>query len=261
MSSQGRPSGRGQQRGGRSRGRGTSQSPAPSQGSSTGEGYSRGRGHSPASSGGYAGGRGGGRGGGGGGRGRGGPPQVFAAGAPVRVDSRLSNADALVASFSRLGIDSAKPLRPGWGSKGRPLVVRSNFFPVRIPKELVIYEYKVTIKAEKERKKPQKPGRKDQDEKKESAGVRARVFELLERQPAFQPFLNHIAHDRSAKLVSSKLLPQPLHIPITFYYAEEDAPRADAVVYNVDIEFVAQLHSNELSQLVFCSLPNLVKET
>ncbi|KAJ3475945.1 hypothetical protein NLI96_g11497 [Meripilus lineatus] len=133
-------------------------------------------------------------------------------------------------------------------SKGRHIVVRSNFFPVRIPKDLVIYEYKVTIKAEKERKKRQKSGRKEQDEKKESAGVRARVFELLERQPAFQPYLNHIAHDRSAKLVSSQLLPQPLHIPITFYYAEEDAPRTDAVVYNVDIEFVAQLHSNELRQ-------------
>ncbi|KAJ3482337.1 hypothetical protein NLI96_g7053 [Meripilus lineatus] len=245
MSSQGRPGGRHQQRGGHSRGRGSSQSPTPSQSSSTGRGHSRGRGHSPASASGYAGGRGGrGRGG----RGRGGSQQVFDAGAPVRVDSRLSNTDALVASFSRLGIDTAKPLRPGWGNTGRSIVVRSNFFPVKIPKDLIIYEYKVTIKAEKERMKRQSSGRKDQDEKKESAGVRARVFELLERQPAFQPYLNHIAHDRSAKLVSSQLLPQPLHIPITFYYAEEDAPRADAVVYNVDIEFVAQLRSNELIQ-------------
>lgn len=234
--------------GGPPRGRGT-ESPAGSQTSSTGGGYTRGRGNSPAPGGIFTGGnRGGGRGGA-----RGGPPQIFGP-SPARVDSRLSTSSALVASFKRLDVQDKMPLRPGWGTKGQPRVVRANFFAVRIPKDLTIYEYDVTISPEKEptskKKGTASGGPQDKDQKQQAAGLRARLFQLLEQHPDFQPYVGHIAHDRSKKIVSARLLPAPLSIRVTHFHEEEAAPRPNSLVYVMNISFTTGVDSNSLTQSV-----------
>ncbi|KAJ8454486.1 hypothetical protein ONZ45_g19287 [Pleurotus djamor] len=144
--------------------------------------------------------RGGGRGysdrGGGGGRGRGGfrePGGVFSPGSPATLDARLADnsQDVLLASFKSLSLKpNDLPSRPGFGTLGRAIALRANFFPVEVP-DRSVYEYDVAITP--------------------VAGtaakrVKRRIFQLAEATPAWKQFglQGNVAHDHSAKLIASK---------------------------------------------------------
>lgn len=76
--------------------------------------------------------------------------RIFAPGAPANVDQRLGNnsEDQLVDSLRSLQLgDTDLPLRPDFGTVGQAIKLRTNFFPVRIPKN-PLYEYEVKIKPE-----------------------------------------------------------------------------------------------------------------
>lgn len=245
MSQQQQPrGGRGRGRGGRgsapsTRGRG---SPAPSAASATtgSAGFQRGggsRGGPPAPSGG----RGGGpsapptRGSRGGGGFRGGPPgpaQVFAADQPLVQHPRLAELDQLVQSFKRLQANASPemPLRPGWGQLGKAGLVRTNFFAVTIPPNKVYYEYEIAISP-----------------KAQAARIdrRSRIMELVERSPQFAPFVEHVAHDRSQRMVSAQKLPQPLEIPIR-YLEEDQADDPNAMSFTVEIKLLGELNTSTL---------------
>ncbi|KAJ7151373.1 argonaute-like protein [Mycena crocata] len=223
-------------RGDRGRGSGPPRGGGPPRGVSPdrgrgGGGFDRGRG-----GGGYDRGRGGGfdrgrggfdRGGAGfdrGGRGRGGggrePGGVFQANVPATIDARLSdNSDkALVATFKSIRIhDNELPLRPDFGTAGREIKLRANFFPVRIPARS-IYEYDVSISP--------------------TAGtasrrVKKRIFQLAEASPAWAALglRGRVAHDHAAKLIAADKLRQPLSIRIAFYDEDEDPPAPDSRAY------------------------------
>ncbi|CAL1709613.1 unnamed protein product [Somion occarium] len=209
-------------RGGYDRGRGRA-SPVPSSRSSPGgEGF-RGRGgggRGGYDGGGGRGGFGGDRGGGGfrggdrGGRGRGGPPRgrggIFAEGQPANIDARLANKseDQLVASLRSLQLkDTDLPTRPGFGTVGTVIKLRTNFFPVRVPKG-PLYEYNVEITP--------------------SVSIRRmkrRIFQLAAETNdwAQAGMVGRVAHDHTSKLIAANLLPQPLEIRVPFQ--DEDGPQ------------------------------------
>ncbi|KAH8109404.1 hypothetical protein DFH11DRAFT_1548366 [Phellopilus nigrolimitatus] len=121
--------------------------------------YRGGRGDSPSGSSGRgspAGFRGGG--GGGGGRGRGGPVQIFSPNAPAQPDARLSDKEqnALIASFKSLSTSVPdRVVRPGFGKRGAAITLRANFFALKYPKNVVLYDYAIEIKpAVKTEEKP-----------------------------------------------------------------------------------------------------------
>ncbi|KAG6865176.1 hypothetical protein C0991_004724, partial [Blastosporella zonata] len=194
--------------------------------------------------------RGGDRGGGGGfrggdrggfrgsGGGRGGGPReqggVFAPG-PVDIDARLSDNSelALVASFAniKLGGDDL-PLRPDFGTKGRPVKLRANFFPVKIPKR-PLYEYEVTIS----------PAAKTTMRR-----VRRRIFQLAEqsRDWARKGLQGNVAHDHASKLISAKKLDQPLTIKVPYFDEDEDGPKAGGPQYVLTIEFSRDIDTQGL---------------
>lgn len=67
--------------------------------------------------------------------------------------------------------------------------------------------------------------------------LKFRIIELLERQPAIQPWLPYIAHDRSTRLVASRRLPQPLTVTFPFVEVGDDQPRQNATTYAVTITY------------------------
>ncbi|KAH9942807.1 Piwi-domain-containing protein [Amylocystis lapponica] len=236
---QNRGAGRGRGRGGPPRGRGASPaaSVAASDAGSSDRGRGRGgpgrgrggpRGGPPAQGGGGP--PGGFRGGRGGGGSRGGgPAQVF--GGPAQPDERLSTSDNLVAAFKRMDLGPEMPLRPGWGTLGRPITVRSNFFAIKGLKG-TIFDYEVAMSPK---------------EQASRAGRKARVFELLEQNPQFAAYKGHVAHDGSARLVSARKLPQPLSIAVQFYEEGQTGPREDAMVITVDIKLTRELNTATLT--------------
>lgn len=159
---------------------------------------------------------------------------IFAAGEPARPDQRLSNVDALVATFKKLSVGPEMPLRPGWGTVGREVNLRANFFALKLPTKLQVYDYDVSITPQTKTAKLSGPRK-------------ARIFELLETSSLCAPHMGYVAHDRSAHMVSARPLPQPLEVVIHYYEEGEQGPPSNADVFTVEIKLVREINTNELN--------------
>lgn len=146
---------------------------------------------------------------------------------------RSTEQDALIRSFQALSLDkqgSDIPVRPGWGTVGTPIKLRSNFFAVKVPKG-PLYEYDVKIT-------PAATARR----------LKKRVFELLEECVDFEKYKNFIAHDGSSKVIAARQLPQPLVIlDVPYYDEDEDGPDENSKTYSFEFNYVQTL---DLSTLV-----------
>jgi hypothetical protein len=78
--------------------------------------------------------------------------------------------------------------------------------------------------------------------------IRARLFTLLEQSahPGWKEYVPFIAHDGSARLVSSKELPQPLDVPILFLKEGQQQPTPRDKTYTISITFTQELQTSEL---------------
>ncbi|KAF8128683.1 Piwi domain-containing protein [Boletus edulis] len=158
-------------------------------------------------------------------------------GRPANIDQRIADGSdkALVASFassSRTGDDSM-PLRPDFGTEGKEIKLRTNFFPVRVPKG-PLYEYDVAITP--------------------AAGtsarrVKRRIYQLAEQTTAWTQanMTGKVAHDSSAKLISSFELPQPLTIKVPYYDEDESGPpQQGGKEYTLTIKFIQEIDTSNL---------------
>ncbi|KZT01939.1 Piwi-domain-containing protein [Laetiporus sulphureus 93-53] len=187
-----------------------------------GSGFAGGRGQRGAPRGGDFG-RGGG---GGGGRGGGPPPgEVFEGAGPAKVDDRLATIDQLITAFKKLQARNEMPRRPGFGTLGRPQLLRANFFALKTTKK-TIYDYQVVIEPEVQAR----------------SENMARIFQSLEEHPEYKPHAGYIAHDRAQRLVSAVKLPQPLSVHVRM----EEEKKQDARAHSKGGEKQnAQVHNKE----------------
>ncbi|KAL4080951.1 Piwi domain-containing protein [Scleroderma citrinum] len=172
--------------------------------------------------------RGGFHGGGATGVGASGDNRIF--GSPAPVDQRLRTSDELVRVLKKLPYKPERPHRPGFGTLGTPITLRANFFPVKFSKQ-ILYDYAVEITPQKF-----------------LARRRKRLFTLLEESnhPEWRGFAPSIVHDKSARLVSTKRLPQFLEVPIIFVEEGETRPSVHAETYTFSFELKHELDSSEL---------------
>ncbi|KAH9994550.1 argonaute-like protein [Russula compacta] len=180
-----------------------------------------------------------------GGRGRGGsfvPREqggIFGEGQPAVIDSRLANSaeDRLILSFKSLSLrQDAMPPRPDYGTKGKPIKLRTNFFPIRVPKG-PLHEYDVSISP------------RDVSNRR----VRRRIFQLAEStQDWFSNGLKgRVAHDSSAKLIAANLLPQPLTITLTYFEDDDVEGRIKEQgkkEYTLTIKYIQPIETDGLQQ-------------
>ncbi|OCH91567.1 Piwi-domain-containing protein [Obba rivulosa] len=124
------------------------------------------------------------------------------------------------------------PVRPGYGTLGSPVELRTNFFPIEIPESRVIYDYEVSI------------------EPKDKAGAerRKRIFQLLESHQDYLPYVGHIAHDSSQRLVSAEELPKNLSVQIQYYEEAEGAPRAEGLQFTVVLKLKGRLNTHMITK-------------
>lgn len=219
--------------GGRGAGGGSVQVPG---GSTASPGFTSPTGH------GQGGARGGGSpyGGPGRGRGRGGPtggaPGIFAAGQPAHIDARLTNKDQdnLVAAFKTAPPTDKRntfPLRPDWGTKGTPVTLRANHFPI-VFSDNILYNYEIDITP--------KP-------KATSKRLKRRIIQLAESTPEFQSFKLHVAHDFAERLISAQKIPDDVaEFSIAYFDEEEDHPRENATEYTIKLNFMGEMDPSEL---------------
>ncbi|PSR75783.1 hypothetical protein PHLCEN_2v8900 [Hermanssonia centrifuga] len=97
------------------------------------------------------------------------------------------------------------PTRPDFGTVGQEIKLRTNFFPVKVPKG-PLYEYDVNITPAVSVKR-----------------VKRRIFQLAEQAVdwANAGMSARVAHDHASKLIAADKLPQPLVITVPFTDEDE----------------------------------------
>ncbi|KAG5636873.1 hypothetical protein H0H81_006534 [Sphagnurus paluster] len=156
-------------------------------------------------------------------------------GVPANVDKRLNDGSeqALVAAFRSIKLDHDDiPLRPDFGTKGREIKLRTNFFPVKVPKG-PLFEYEVTISP---------------TFKTAMRRVKRRIFQLAEQAPDWtsRGLKGIVAHDHSSKLIAAKKLPQPLSIKVPYFDEDEEGPKAGGKEYVLTIEYSRDIDTQGL---------------
>ena len=101
------------------------------------------------------------------------------------------------------------PVRPGFGTQGREVKLRTNFFAVKVPKG-PLYEYDIQIKPEPS-----------------TNGLRRRIIELAETAAEWtsSSLPSRVAHDYASRLISADELALPVQIKVSL---PEDAQGAAA---------------------------------
>lgn len=125
--------------------------------------------------------------------------------------------------------DPKNPLRPGFGTLGTPIVVRANFFALKFPRGLIIYDYRVEFNPTTD------IGR-----------LKGRILDLLLASPQFTRFKAIVAHDRSERLIAARELPQPLSVDIRFVEEGETQASAKAKTYTVKVTKTGELNTDAL---------------
>jgi len=166
---------------------------------------------------------------------------VFLENVPATLDVRITDRsqDDLVARMKQMTVrPSDLPPRPDFGTVGPSFKLRTNFFPIKLPKK-TIFEYDITIT----------PGVAIRR-------VKRRIFQLAE---ATNDWTKHglkgkVAHDFSSKLISISKLPDPLVIKIIFVDEDEDPKSKDPKdkkkqkpkEYTLTFKFVKDLDTSNL---------------
>jgi len=178
-------------------------------------------------------------GGAGAGRGRGGPPSrsgtvplIYNAGQRPQPDLSLVSSNEVIVRTRNSNPGPERPARPGYGTAGRAVALRANFFALESMPDM-IYEYILHITPEPKSQKPR---------------VKRRVLALFEKTAQLRPYINNIAHDGAQRLISSKPLPDEITGTVLFYEEGDPRPPRDADEYNVAITFFKELSTEPLKR-------------
>ncbi|KAI0313099.1 hypothetical protein OF83DRAFT_581405 [Amylostereum chailletii] len=150
------------------------------------------------------------------------------------VDARIAQADNLIQKLKSKRSGPERPVRPGYGSAGRAVVVRANFFPVNLSKDK-FYEYNVEISPEP---------------KSQKSHVKRRVLDLFQKSNEVSQYSSAIVHDGSQRLFAARKLPQSLSGSVGFYEKGDKGPPPNAEMYTVTVKFVKELAMGPLKRYI-----------
>lgn len=159
-------------------------------------------------------------------------------GRPAEIDKRIADDSdkQLVATFSPSSSDpDSMPSRPNFGTVGVEIKLRTNFFPVRVPKG-PLYEYDVSITPASGTA---------------ARRVKRRIYQLAEQTTTWKQagMTGKVAHDSSAKLIAAFLLPQPLTIKVPYYDEDESGPpQKGGKEYTLTITFIQEIDTSNLTR-------------
>jgi eukaryotic translation initiation factor 2C len=164
--------------------------------------------------------------------GYGGGPLIYNAGQRPQPDLSLVSPNEVIVRTRKSNPGPERPARPGYGTAGRAVALRANFFALESMPDM-IYEYIVQITPEPKSQKPR---------------VKRRVLALFEQKSELRHYINDIAHDGAQRLISSKPLPDEITDTVSFYEEGDPRPPRDADQYNVDVTFFKELSTEPLKR-------------
>ncbi|KAJ9220490.1 hypothetical protein DTO169C6_7234 [Paecilomyces variotii] len=163
-----------------------------------------------------AGGRGRGGDRGGRGRGRGAPVEVYSANAPVPVDAKVAQVETQTEKAIKQEPKALRvqlPLRPGYGTQGRPVELWANHLHLMPKGDLILHRYSVDIVLDAGSRQP--------------AGKKLRRLVQLLLQEHFGQYDRQIATDFKSTLVSRQKLDLDNNGYLVRYRSEDEDEAAD----------------------------------
>lgn len=131
-------------------------------------------------------------------------------------------------------VDQRLPLRPGYGTQGRQVLLWANYFELVAPPDLLLFRYSIEVLSDDAGRKP--------------TGKRLkRIVELL-LEEHLSAYRSSIATDYKSNLVCRFELPieeEPYHV--RYRSEEEDEPSQNAKTYRVRLQDTGTLRVSELT--------------
>lgn len=152
---------------------------------------------------------------------------------------RLEDEYQKMPDLNSLSLDPARfPSRPGFGTRGKPIIIWANYFKLLVDPKLVLYQYRIQVQ-------PQAVGRK-----------LTRIIELFLQEPQSIARSDSICSDFKSTLFSRILLDDDFTACNIVYRSEfETEPAPRATVYHVRLEHTKTLLVRRL--LEFLTTTNL----
>jgi eukaryotic translation initiation factor 2C len=130
--------------------------------------------------------------------------------------------------------------RPAYGSRGQPIVLRSNYFEITPNKGILLYRYNVAVELHKEKGK-EKPIRRR---------TRRRLMELLLEKQTFKAHAASVASDYASTVISAVKLnlgdEDEKTAPVTYFEKEETELRDPPLVYRITVSGTGVIPLNDL---------------
>jgi eukaryotic translation initiation factor 2C len=130
------------------------------------------------------------------------------------------------------GVGDKLPLRAGYGTQGRPVVLLANYFQLVASPELLLFRYNIEILPDEKGKKP--AGRKLK-----------RIIELF-LEEHISPGRKDVATDYKSLLLCRSALIHQKEYPIRYRSEGEDEPSPRATSYRLRLQDAGTLHMSQL---------------
>ncbi|MCJ1247072.1 hypothetical protein MMC30_004283 [Trapelia coarctata] len=149
----------------------------------------------------------------------------------TRVEDHYQKSLASGVSLGSIRLDEGFPRRPGYGTRGRNVVLWANYFELIPAPDMVLYRYHVAVQ-------PTAAGKK-----------LSQIIRLLLESPGYAEFREDIVTDSKSTIISRKRLSNaPKESAINYRAEGEDEPRDNAPTYRLRVEETGTLTVSELTQ-------------
>ncbi|PNY23392.1 Protein argonaute 5, partial [Tolypocladium capitatum] len=169
--------------------------------------------------------------------GHGGGPQVFSpsSGVPAPSQAVASVEDALqigraAPHLGSLRLQDTFPTRPGYGTRGRPVVLWANYVALTASPELVLYRYDVSSVS------PAAAGKK-----------LAQIIRLLLQAPELAQLKGDIVTDFRSTIISRHRF-EDQTVAVRYRAEDQDEPRPGSAPYEVQLKFTTVLAVAQLTE-------------
>ena len=163
----------------------------------------------------------------------------------AEMKAEIQKENILVGQFGDISRTAVRlPYRPSYGTKGKQLELRTNYFPIGLPRELILHRYTIKVDARHDENGNELPAPKNKKLK--------QIIRILLNHLESRSLKSPIATDFKSNLICSGKIPQDAWNPrIKYFHEGDNAPGKDPQEYQLHIEeLLPNLHISGLQDFL-----------
>jgi hypothetical protein len=141
----------------------------------------------------------------------------------TRIEIESETAAKLARAKHKGGMEARLPLRPGYGTKGKPVILWANYFNMASFVRQPLYRYSIEVVSARDKKNP--------------AGKKLkRVIQLFLDEHLAQDKHQTVTDFKSTLLSKTELDLDRVEYQVTYLSEEEDEPAPNAIIYKIRLQ-------------------------